>query len=110
MKIARLRDVIFWKSWNVLPFESFQIEHIQVGCHSALCDETSSLDICETKNCRGTKLLTKRYILEPTTVVEAPCWSEICAMCKTESDKNNVPPALGEHLREFCGIGWSGRR
>jgi len=63
MEVAGQGDIILPRSWNVLPFEGFEAEHIQVGCHATLCGETSALEICETKHCVAQRVTYKEIHL-----------------------------------------------
>lgn len=76
MEVTRPRDVVFRVCWYSFPYESIQVEHIEVRHHSALSHQSSSLSRHENdSSCARSARLTKRYIFEPTTVVDAPCES-----------------------------------
>lgn len=79
---------------NARPSARIEVEHVQIGRHAPFGDEAAAL--CGKHRSQGERMrigadargkqrmnerskLTKRYILSPTTVVDAPCarWPKI---------------------------------
>ncbi len=74
MEVPGLGDIILRRLRDPLPLEVLQVEHIDVRDHLPLRDEASALRASNrcVRLMTRVGVLTYRYILDPTTVVDAP--------------------------------------
>jgi hypothetical protein len=73
VEVAR-RRLLLLRRWTgrFLPVVCLEVEDMQRGYHRTLSDQPSTLGGFESGVGKGVEVLTKRYIFDPTTVVEAP--------------------------------------
>lgn len=72
VKVTCSGNVVFRERRYFLPVECFKVERIQVGYHLPLGYQATALDELSFGEDRTSYRLTKRYIFDPTTVVDAP--------------------------------------
>lgn len=86
MEVARTGDGVVRVRGHARPHEGREVELVQVGDHAALGDEPTALCEHEQRQPRERrKGRTKRYILSPTTVVDAP-WVRVSVSVSVERE------------------------